>query len=298
MKKIILIISVILSNYSFAQNTDFTIGLILPEPSQKINEAQITKLESKLSNLINKSGVVTYGYNNDFVIFPIINIDDTSIVQGGLENITVTTIDLTLNIKQISSNKSFNIVSKKIKGSGKTEQLAITNGFSLIKVDDKDLITFITKGKENIFKYFNENCKSILSKAMNLNAKQDYEQAISLLQSIPETGNNCYAEAQKNALIYYKSYQSKLCKENLVKAKSEISIKNYENALSYLNMIDSGSSCYSEVEKLINQISDKVQKDENREIDLEKRRIDAIKEIAKAYYSNSVRLVKYNVIVR
>lgn len=298
MKKITLIISVILSNYSFAQNTDFTIGLILPEPSQKINEAQITKLESKLSNLINKSGVVTYGYNNDFVIFPIINIDDTSIVQGGLENITVTTIDLTLNIKQISSNKSFNIVSKKIKGSGKTEQLAITNGFSLIKVDDKDLITFISKGKENIFKYFNENCKSILTKAANLNAKQDYEQAISLLQSIPETGNSCYAESQKNALAYYKSYQSKLCKENLIKAKSEISIKNYENALSYLYMIDSGSSCYSEVEKLINQISDKVQKDENKEIDLEKRRINAIKEIAKTYYSNSVRLVKYNVIVR
>jgi len=298
MKKIILIISVILSNYSFAQNTDFTIGLILPEPSQKINEAQITKLESKLSNLINKSGVVTYGYNNDFVIFPIINIDDTSIVQGGLENITVTTIDLTLNIKQISSNKSFNIISKKIKGSGKTEELAITNGFSLIKVDDKDLIAFISKGKENIYKYFNDNCKSILNKATNLNAKQDYEQAISLLQSIPETGNSCYAEAQKNALTYYKSYQSKLCKENLVKAKSEISIKNYENALTYLNMIDSGSSCYSEVEKLINQISEKVQKDENKEIDLEKRRIDAIKEIAKAYYSNSVRLVKYNVIIK
>ena len=65
-----------------------------------------------------------------------------------------------------------------------------------------------------------------------------------------------------------------------------------------MNIIDSSSSCYSEVEKLINQISDKVEKAENRELDLEKRRIDAIKEIAKAYYSNSVRLVNYNVIVR
>lgn len=298
MKKTFLLFSIILANLSFAQNTDFTLGLILPEPSQKINEAQITKLESKLSNLINKSGVVTYGYNNDFVIFPVINIDETSIVQGGMENITVTTIDLTLNIKQISSNKSFNIISKKIKGSGKTEQLAITNGFSLMKVTDKDLIDFIVKGKENIFKYFNENCSSIENKAKNLYIKQDFEQAISLLQSIPETGNNCFAKAQKNALVYYKGYQSKLCKENITKAKSEIATKNYENALNYLNMIDSSSGCYSEVEKLVNQISDKVEKAENRELDLEKRRIDAIKEIAKAYYSNTVRLVNYNVIVR
>ncbi|RKS00576.1 hypothetical protein [Flavobacterium sp. 102] len=298
MKNAILLLSIILSNYGFAQSTDFTIGLILPEPSLKISESQITKLESKLSNLINKSGVVTYGYNNDFVIFPIINIDDTSVVQGGMENITVTTIDLTLNIKQVSSNKFFNIVSKKLKGSGKTEQLAITNAFSLIKVTDKDLIEFITKGKESIYKYFNETCLSTQNKAANLYTKQDFEQAISLLQSIPETGNNCFEEAQKSAIVYYIGYQSKLCKENINRAKSEIAIKNYESALSYLNMIDNSSSCYVEVEKLINQISDKIEKNEKKELDLEIRRINAIKEIAKAYYSNSVRTVKYNVIIR
>jgi len=298
MKKIFFILLIILSKTSFSQNTEFTLGLILPEPNQKLNEVQISKLESKLSNLINKSEIATYGYNNDFVIYPIVNIDDIGIVQGGLENITVATIDLTLNIKQISSNKSFNIASKRIKGSGKTEQLAVTNAFSLIKVNDKDLIEFIAKGKMNIYKYYNENCTNILTKADNLYAKQDYEQAISLLQSIPETGNNCYAEAQSNALEYYKGYQTKLCKENITKAKSEIAIKNYENALSLLNMIDGNSNCHSEVERLINQISDKVEKAEKSELDLENKRIDAIKEIAKAYYSNTIRTVKYNVIVK
>jgi hypothetical protein len=106
MKKLFFILLIILSKTSFSQNTEFTLGLILPEPNQKLNEVQISKLESKLSNLINKSEIATYGYNNDFVIYPIVNIDDIGIVQGGLENITVATIDLTLNIKQISSNKS------------------------------------------------------------------------------------------------------------------------------------------------------------------------------------------------
>ncbi|TKB99605.1 hypothetical protein [Pedobacter cryotolerans] len=298
MKKLLLTLAVFLPSLCYSQNLDFTLGLILPEPSQNLNEAQIIKLESKLSNLINNSGVVTYGYNNDFVILPIVNIDDVSIVQGGLENLTITTLDLTLNIKQISTNKSFNIISKKIKGSGKTEQLAITNAFSLIKASDKNILDFISKGKENIYKYFNQNCSKIMSKASNLYAIQDFEQAISILQSIPETGKNCYKEAQKNALIYYKGYQSKLCKENISKAKSQIAIKNYENALSYLNMIDVTSTCYSEVERLTNQISYKIDNNNKKELDLEIRRINAIKEIAKAYYLNSSKTVRYNIIVR
>ena len=298
MNKLIVFLLVILVKISFGQNPDFTLGLILPEPSQKLNEELVSQLKSKLTNLINKSEFVAYGYNNDFVIFPIINVEETSSLQGGLENITVTKIDLTLNMKQISSNRSFNIISKKIVGSGKTEQLAIANGFSMIKATDKELLEFIKIGKENIFKYFNENCKGIENKAKNLFDKQDYVQAISLLQSIPELGNNCFEEAQKNAIVYYKGYQSKLCKENVIKAKSAIAIKNYENALYLLNEIDISSSCYSEVLKLINQISDKVEIAENKELDLEKRRMDAIKEIAKAYYSNCVSLVSYNFILQ
>jgi hypothetical protein len=51
------------------------------------------------------------------------------------------------------------------------------------------------------------------------------------------------------------------------------------------------------VEKLIAQISSKVDRKEKQEVELEKQRIDAIKEIGKAYYSNSIKLVKYDVLV-
>lgn len=286
MKKTLLFFAIVLGvNFSFSQTDDFTIGLLLPPPTQKINDAQIVKLESRLTVLINNSGVVKYGYSNDFVISPSVNVDDTSAVQGGLENITVTTIDLTLNLLQISSGKSFSAISKRIKGSGKTEQQAITNAFSSIKSNDKDLLDFISKGKESIYKYYKDNCVAIQNKAAQLYSKKDFEQAISLLQSIPQTGNSCYEEAQKNVMAYYNDYQSKLCSQNIIKAKSEIAISNYENALSYLNMIDESSSCYSEVEKLINQISDKISSREKKETDLEIRRLNAIKEIAKAYYS-------------
>jgi chaperonin cofactor prefoldin len=97
--------------------------------------------------------------------------------------------------------------------------------------------------------------------------------------------------------VVYKKYQSILCSQNLTKAKASIAINNYSEALEALEIIDPSSSCYSEVEKLIAQISSKVDRKEKQEVELEKQRIDAIKEIGKAYYSNSIKLVKYDVLV-
>ncbi len=298
MPKLLLILLFTLPMYGFSQNSDFTLSLILPEPSQKLSAIQINTLENKLTNLINKSEVATIGFNNDFVIYPLVNIYDIGIVQGGLENLTVISLDLTLNIKQISSSKSFNSISKRIKGSGKTEELAVANALTLIKVNDKNLVDFIAKAKTNIYNYYNENCSNIINKANKLYTNYDYEQSISLLNSIPEIGNNCAAKAGELALQYYKVYQTKLCKQNIAKAKSEIILKNYENALSLLNQIDENSTCYADVENLMKQIVNNIDKAEKIELDLEHKRINAIKEIAKAYYSNTIRSVNYNVLVK
>ena len=133
--------------------------------------------------------------------------------------------------------------------------------------------------------------------ANNLLAKQDYEQSLSLLQSIPNASTNCYNEAQKKSFEVYNKYQSILCSKNITTAKAAIAINNYENALQALEVIDPSSTCYIEVQKLIAQISSKVDKKQKQELDLEKQRINAIKEIGKAYYSNSIRIVKYNTIL-
>jgi hypothetical protein len=188
-------------------------------------------------------------------------------------------------------------MSKKIKGSGNNKIQAITNAFNQIKITDEVYKQFILTSKTKILKYYADNCKSIILTANNLSAKHDYEQSLSLLQSIPIASTNCYNEAQIKSFEVYKKYQSILCSKNITTAKAAIATNNYENALQALEVIDPSSSCYPEVQKLIAQISSKVEKKEKQELDLEKQRINAIKEIGKAYYSNSIRIVKYNMIV-
>ncbi len=279
-------------------NATLTLGVVVPETSEEFNQEQIQKLTSKITQIINNSEEVTVGYTNDIVVYPVISVNETGVVEGGLQNMTVTTIDFSLFVKQISSNLVYNTFSKKIKGSGNNKAQAISNAFSQIKATDDTYKQFIIASKSKIFKYYAENCKAIIRNADNLSAKQDYEQSISLLQSIPIASTDCYNEAQKKSLVVYNKYQTVLCSKNITKAKASIAINNYEDAFAALEMIDPASSCYPEVKKMIAQVSSKIERKEQQALDLEKQRMNAVKEIAKAYYSNSVRVVKYNVIVR
>jgi hypothetical protein len=275
-----------------------TLGVVVPAPSEEFNQGQIQKVASKITQIINNSNEVTVGYTNDIVVYPVVSVIETGVVEGGLQNITVATLDFSLFVKQISTNLVYNTFSKKIKGSGNNKVQAISNAFSQIKTNDEAYKQFIIASKAKILKYYAENCKAIIQKAENLSAKQDYEQSISLFQSIPNASATCYNEAQKRSLVVYNKYQTVLCSKNITKAKGAIATNNYEDALAALEVIDPASSCFPEVKKLMAQISSKVERKEQQEADLEKQRINAVKEIAKAYYSNRVRVVNYNVIVK
>lgn len=287
----------VLSNKAQSQNTSLTLSIVMPEPSNEISQEQIGKLTSKIAQIINNSNEVVVGYTNDIVIYPIISIDETNVVEGGLQNITVTTIEFSLFVKQVSTNLVYNSFSKKIKGSGNNKSQAITNAFNQINPSDESYKQFILASKSKILKYYANNCKTIIQYADNLSAKQDYEPSISILQSIPLASNTCYDEAQKRSIEVYKKYQSVLCSKNIIKSKAAIAINDYDGAIEALNVIDPSSNCYPDVQKLIAQISSKVSKKEQQEFDLEKKRINAIKEIGKAYYSNTIRVVRYNVLV-
>ena len=279
-------------------STALTLGIILPDPTNDIAADQVQKLEAKIVNIINGSNLATVGYDNDIVVYPVISVEDVSVVEGGMQNLAVATINLSLFAKQISTKIVFNSVSKRIKGSGNNRTQAIANAISQVKTNDNIYIDFIATAKNKILQYYNDNCQSIIHTADNLSAMEKYEQAISLLQTIPTSP--CYDQAQKKSLECYKKYQVTLCSKNILKAKGAIAVNDYKTALESLDEIDPTSGCYAEANKLIAQISGKVENYRKRkeELSLEQQRISAMKEVAKAYYASTVRAVNYNFIVR
>lgn len=311
MKKLPLIyfLFIVFSTKMVAQSSDFTVGIVLPQAGGDITQSHIQKIESKIMQLINNSNQAIVGYSNDVVIYPIITINETSVVEGGMQNITVTSLELSFFVKQLSTNVIYNSIAKNIKGSGNNKIQAISNAINQIKTNDVTFSNFLVTAKVKFQKYYAENCKTIIAAAENLSVREEYEKAISMLQLIPVLASSCYEDAQHKSIEIFKTIQNSKCSKLINIAKSEIAIDNIQTAVQALQLIEPNSKCSDEAKQLIAQISNRVekekQKEENKiekekeqEFDLEKQRINAIKEIAKAYYSNTVRVIEYKTLIK
>lgn len=312
MKKIFFIIFiVILSQNAFCQNSaeinKISLSVIMPENVDGLDESQLSKLETKISQIVTNSGIGASGYNNSFVIYPKFSIYETNTVEGGMQNLTLVKCELSLFIKQVENNVLFSSTSKMLTGSGKSKLVAMTNAISKIEINDDAFKAFLAKGKEKIINYYDARCIDIISQSESFSLKQDFEQSLALLMTVPQEVS-CFSKAQQKSIEIYKAYQNKKCKALIHEVNLSVANNNYDKAIETLGLIDPSSSCHKEADLIIKKIENKIDAEQKRQLDfkmkvyndqiaLEKQRLDAVKEIAIAYYKNRPS-VQYNYIIR
>ena len=284
------------------------LSVIMPENVDGLDISQLSKMETKITQIVSSTGLAASGYNNNFVIYPKFAIYETNVVEGGMQNITVVTCELSLFIKQVDNNIIFSTVSKPLKGSGSNKTIAITNAISKVPTNDQKFKVFIETGKDKIIAYYESKCGDIITKSESLVKMQDYEQALGLLMTVPEEVS-CYSKVQEKSIEAYKAYQSQKCIEQLQQAKTMLASNNYNEALNTLSSIDPSTPCFKESQTLMNDAASKVDVEEKKQWDfkmkkyndnvaLEKERINAIKDIAVAYYKSKPTTVNYTYLVR
>lgn len=284
------------------------LSVIMPENVDGLDNSQLSKLESRIIQIVSSTGLGASGYNNNFVIYPKFAVYETTLVEGGMENITVVTCELSLFIKQVENNLLFSSISKQLKGSGKTKSNAITNSISKILVNDIDFKNFIETGKRKIVSYYETKCSDIISKSENLVKMQAYEEALGLLMTVPEEVS-CYFKVQEKSIEAYKAYQKQKCVVQLQNANVQYASNNYNDALNILSQIDPSTHCFQESKELVEKLSLKVDEKEQKEwefkmkvyndaVSLQNQRINAIKDIAVAYYKSRPTSISYTFLVR
>lgn len=247
----LIIVSVLFLSFSFltkAQSADeigkIALSVIMPENADGLDASQLSKLESKIIQITTKAGLSASGFNQNFVIYPKFAIYETNIVEGGMQNITVVMAELSLYIKQVSNNVLFSSVSKSLKGSGKTKEIAVTNAISQIPTNDPEFKTFIETGKSKIIRYYETKCDDIISKADGLIKREQFEEAIGLLLTIPEEVPECYAKVQEKTIQAYLAYKEKQCQLLFIKAKGEFEKNNFDTAIDLISQMDPTTECY------------------------------------------------------
>ena len=272
MKKII--ISLAILGFSFLVNAQsssdvgkIALSVVMPDNIEGMDVSQISKLQTKITQILTVTGLGASGYNNNFVIYPKFSIIETNVVESGMQDITIINCDLTLFIKQVDNNVVFSTINKTIKGNGKSRSLAISNALTKVNTNDADYQQFINTGKNKIIQYYEAMCQGIITKSDGLAKRQDYEQALGLLMTVPEEVS-CYNKIQQKSIEIYKAYQNQRCNVQLQQAKTEIASNNFSSGLNILSQIDPSTPCYKESQVLINKAAGKVAIEEKRNWEL------------------------------
>lgn len=285
-----------------------SLAVVIPENIENLNDSQISKLDTKISQIVTLSGLSDSGYNNNFIVYPKFAINETYVVEGGMQNITVVSAELSLFVKQVDANILFSTISKTIKGSGSNKESAITNAITKIISNDSDYKTFIEKSKNKIIQYYETKCSDIIRKSDGFVKVQQFEEALGLLMSVPDVVS-CYSDVQSKAVETYKGFQKKNCSKQIQLARNTLAINDYVGTLNILSEIDPASPCFKESQTMAKTIELKVTAEEKKQWDfqikeyndavsLEKQRVNAIKEIAVSYYKSQTANINYTLIVK
>ena len=115
-KNLIIIVAILAFSNVMAQSSQevgkIALSVIMPENVDGLDISQLSKMETKITQIVSSTGLAASGYNNNFVIYPKFALYETNVVEGGMENITVVTCELSLFIKQVDNNILFSTISK------------------------------------------------------------------------------------------------------------------------------------------------------------------------------------------
>lgn len=283
-----------------------SISVIVPESSEYLNASQLNRLKTRIEQIASTNGVSALS-NSNFVLYPVFEINEDMLVEGGMKNMTIINASFTLFIRQLDTGMIVASISQEVEGSGYSKGDALINAMRSIKPYSQEFKNFIVEGKQRIVAYYKANFTSIRAKAKSLATQQLYEEALSLLMSFPEELPE-YQTIVSDASVIYVQYMNNSCGRMLAEAKACLSLNNYEGAASILAQIDPSCQCAKEASDMLTSIQQEI--DANiayeqkmklykyqTETDLKKQRINAITEIVKAFLMRKPPVNYYQLII-
>ena len=307
MKQTILtILSILITSVCYSQIISIN-ALVVDE---KIPDEAARQLETKLQNALTTNGYADNGYTERFVLTAKVDITQKDVTPTTPARISEK-MDITLMVGDVVENKLFASVTLQSAGIGLSENKAFINAFRMIKGDNPKIQLMLTEAKTKIVDYYNNNCPEFIQRAKGMVAKQAYEEAIFMLNSVPSINYDCFAQCQQQAGIIYQQMIDSEAVTLIEKAKTVWAANQNEQGANevadIISRINPKSANYAQVISLRNSISAKLQADAKQEWEFKMKQyrdnqayqrslIDAAKAIGVAWGKNQPRTIYRTVI--
>ena len=292
-KKIISAVCLTMATGIYAQECVMPISIQLDEDFTNIPTAANTVLYQTLSRMITEKGFTTESPTTPFVLTAHCDVLDKSNLPGPPVQ-TVYNLGITFYMADTYTQKKFANAYITLDGVGIGEVKSYINAFRHISANNKEILNLINTGKKKMMEYYNTQYPNIIKEAQRLVSLQNYEEALTMVLSIPICSNGG-EEATKYGLQLYTKYLDRM---NLFLLNSARALwaagQNQETAYqvcAMLAQIDPDAACYAEARALMKEVKAQVRSDidlEMREkyhdqIQLEKSRIEAARAVGVAY---------------
>lgn len=312
MKNILFILALFTSFQLYSQSDNDKNRIILNsyvfDAENKLPQEAKNILQTKLGQIASKNGFGGDSYNPRFILAAKINIVSKDIIAGPPQMMALN-LDIIFFVGDAIDNQVYSNTSISAKGVGTNENKALINAIQQVSPQNKNFIDLVNVGKTKISNYYSEKCDFIIQKAKTLFLQQKYDEAIYGLMEVPEVCKSCY---EKCLTAVQPIFQAKIDREatlSLSKAKNAWSAspnsKGAEDVAVLLATVDPSSTSYKEAISFSEIVRKKIEADDKKEwefnlrkyadgIKLEQQRVDAIRQIAVAYYKNQPQTVIYN----
>lgn len=259
--------------------------------------AEVTKqLKNKMNQILTKQGLAGEP-GQRFIMVASISVLSEDIVVTTKEMYQYE-LEVAFIIGDGIEGTKFAMGSSTAKGLGETKAAAYIAALKKIKPNDPAWQQLIADAKKKIIEYYNAKCDFIITEAQTLAKKQDYEEAIYKLTSVPDVCKECYdkcmAAVQPIFQALIDNEGARLLAEATAIWNSGLDGAAAEAAGYVLAQINPDSKAYPGAQQLTAQIGKRVKELDQREWDfklqvhkdnvsLEQQRIKATRDVGVAF---------------
>jgi hypothetical protein len=210
-------------NY-YGKSTDAERIAIAPSVPNDLNlpmQAQ-NALMNKMRQLVTRAGLGAAGGNPIFIISPSVTVlsEQTAPTQPPM---TYVDLEISFFISDRLTGNIYEQTTTMVKGMGGNRLQALVKGVNNVNVSDVQYRRFLDNAKQKIVEFYNSKCDFVLMKAKSLRDQGQNNEALEILNAIPEVSKECYQKAMELASTIQpkQSPASAVDPEPVVKPKPE-----------------------------------------------------------------------------
>ena len=281
---------------------EFPLTIVIPDQAVELSPMAKSQLTSKIRQAVTQNGMAGGTRFSNFCI--VANLVETSKnLTSGLRPLVTVTMGLELYVANTRTGDKFGSTSLNLSGAGQNEKLAHMASISSLNPQNTALQSFMKATKKKIMSYYDGQTNNIIRQAKSLITKQDFEQAMFLLTSIPTCINN-YDDVEAAILSTFQTYLNQDCAGKINKARHAWNASQDREgakiAGAYLAAINPAAQCYDDAMELADEIRERIGEEwewakdlkefgkemARSQVELEKMRIEAARAIGEAYAEN------------